>query len=431
MSGTSLKIFVHGSCVYIIGNAVTGILNYLIRRTMSVNLTVAEYGSFYSSFAVISLIMAFTDLGLVQAGTVLVSENAHLPDRKKLSQCFSAVFLLKLVFAVSAFAAVFLCHGWIVRNYLGNVGGAAFFCLSFLLLFQVCETAFTSLWNGLKRFTVTNAVASSRAMFLFLCVLFLTKRFALAGAALAYVVTAAVFLTVSFLLYGGWQKLRIVFHIPGETWKRLCHLTGFIAFSTLLLNIIFHMDTIMLTSLKGVESSAVYNIALPVAQLVFSPLVFATVFLPIAVSMVKEQKYSALRKAAFVSILITLLVLPLVVFGMYLLAPFLIRILFNEKFIASAAPVLPVLSGGFILYALGNMIAQILIAFNSIRLLLTATTVAFFCNLLLNFLFIRFWDVEGAAWATCLSYFIFSVLMTVFFFRELKQRLDEDSCHAV
>ena len=126
MSGTSLKIFVHGSCVYIIGNAVTGILNYLIRRTMSVNLTVAEYGSFYSSFAVISLIMAFTDLGLVQAGTVLVSENAHLPDRKKLSQCFSAVFLLKLVFAVSAFAAVFLCHGWIVRNYLGNVGGRLF-----------------------------------------------------------------------------------------------------------------------------------------------------------------------------------------------------------------------------------------------------------------------------------------------------------------
>ena len=424
MNISYLRTFIQGSCIYIAGNTIIGFLNYFIRRTMALNLSISDYGTFYSAFAIICLIMAFTDLGIVQSGTVLISENAANPDKKLLSCSFSCIFWLKFLFALAAFLLLLLFHTILVEKYLEGTGHLAFLCLSLFLLFQVSETAFTALWNGLKKFFITNAIGTVRSIFLCLSVYLLVKRFALTGAAAAYLMTSIVFLLVSFFLLYTHQKLELNLKIPSSIWKRLLSLTGFIAFSTLMLNVIFHMDTIMLTCLKGTESSGIYNIALPIAQLVFSPLVFATVFLPIAVSMVREQRYKELKKVTYISIFLTVLILPAVTGGMYLLAPFFIRILFNAAFIPQAAPVLPILAGGFLFYALGNMIAQIIIAFNSMKEIILATTVTFFSNLVLNFLFIRHWDIQGAAWATCLSYGIFSLLTIFFFFRNLKQHKD-------
>ena len=424
MNISYLRTFIQGSCIYIAGNTIIGFLNYFIRRTMALNLSISDYGTFYSAFAIICLIMAFTDLGIVQSGTVLISENAANSDKKLLSYSFSCIFWLKFSFAFVALVLILLFHNLIVNKYLKGTGHLAFLYLSFLLFFQVPETAFTALWNGLKKFFITNLIGTFRSIFLCLSVFILVKKFALPGAAAAYLLTSDNVLQLSFLLLYTTQNLQLKLKIPGKIWKRLLSLSGFIAFSTLMLNIIFHMDTIMLTSLKGIESSGIYNIALPIAQLVFSPLVFATVFLPIAVSMVKEHRYADLKKVSYISIFLTFLALPVVVGVIYLLAPFLIRILFNEKFIPQTAPVLPILSGGFLFYALGNMIAQIMIAFNAMKEIITAATATFLSNLLLNFIFIHFWGIQGAAWATCLSYGIFSLFTILFFFRKLKQQKD-------
>lgn len=427
MSISHTKIFLQGSFIYISGNVVVGLLNYFIRRTMALNLSEVDYGCFYGAFAFISLIMAFTDLGFVQAGTVLISENSGKNERNNLKYCISSILQLKLFLGLTAFLIVLLFHQSIVAHYLGGTGSTAFLCLSGLLVFQVCETAFTALWNGTRKFLTTNMISTFRTIVLFLLAFFLTRQYAITGAALAYLITSIVFLLVSLLLSYLREGIPLSIHIPGTIRKRLFKLIGFIAYSTLMLNMIFHMDTIMLTALKGVESSAIYNIALPVAQLVFSPLVFATVFLPIAVSMVRERKYRELLRVAKVSILITIISIPLVAGGMYLFAPFLIRLLFAERFVAAAAPVLPWLAGGFLFYALGNMIMQILIAFDNKKAILTTTTLTCICNLLFNFVFIRFFDVAGAALATCLSYFLFCVLTILYFFLQIQTRKDESS----
>ena len=85
-----LKIFIFGSAVTITGNVVVGLVNYLVRRTLALNLSSSDYGSFYGTFALISILLAVFDFGLTDAGSVLVAE-----EKSRHSESFSVVFRLK------------------------------------------------------------------------------------------------------------------------------------------------------------------------------------------------------------------------------------------------------------------------------------------------------------------------------------------------
>ena len=92
-----LKLFISGTLISIIGNIVLGLINYLVRRVMAENLTQAEYGKFYGVFALISIIVAIFEFGVVNAGTVLIAENQ--PQRNM----FFSFLLLFLLWASAVY----------------------------------------------------------------------------------------------------------------------------------------------------------------------------------------------------------------------------------------------------------------------------------------------------------------------------------------
>ena len=91
MSGY-FKTFLRGSAVSLLGTGIFGIVNYLIRRTLCLDLSLADYGSFYGTFALLSMIFGFTDLGLTQTGTLLIAASADDPEKR--DRVFSHLFLM-------------------------------------------------------------------------------------------------------------------------------------------------------------------------------------------------------------------------------------------------------------------------------------------------------------------------------------------------
>lgn len=75
MNKRHLKSFLRGSVVSMIGVVSMGIMNYLIRRTLALNLSEIDYGFFYSAFALVMIVMVFLDLGLTQSTVILMSKS--------------------------------------------------------------------------------------------------------------------------------------------------------------------------------------------------------------------------------------------------------------------------------------------------------------------------------------------------------------------
>ena len=87
-----LRLFISGSLVTIGGNVALGLINYLVRRTMVWRLTETDFGLFWGTFSLVTLVCALADLGIVNSGTLLFAEKKEEPR-----EIFSAVLLLKLV----------------------------------------------------------------------------------------------------------------------------------------------------------------------------------------------------------------------------------------------------------------------------------------------------------------------------------------------
>ena len=73
MSKSHLKIFICGSAVSLLGTVLLGIVNYLTRRFLCCSLSIADYGTFYSAFALLAMVFGICDLGLTQSGTMLIA----------------------------------------------------------------------------------------------------------------------------------------------------------------------------------------------------------------------------------------------------------------------------------------------------------------------------------------------------------------------
>ena len=95
--GAYLKTFFRGSVVSLAGTVLLGATNYLVRRKLSIELAIAEYGAFYGMFALLSMVFGVSDVGLTQSGTLAI---AAARSRRAIDAVFSQLFMLTGVLAL-------------------------------------------------------------------------------------------------------------------------------------------------------------------------------------------------------------------------------------------------------------------------------------------------------------------------------------------
>lgn len=276
-----------------------------------------------------------------------------------------------------------------------------------LLLSQIFVTVFRALWNGTKHFLLFNLLIIVRVAFVYAAVLCLTKAFMIYGVLIAFVFAPFPAYLIAFYIARKLNGVSFYLNVNKSIWKKLLYLSGYVAIATTFMNLIYHLNTIMLTAMKGMEVSAQFNVALPIMQILQSAMVFPFIFLPLAVQMAKEMDYKSILFYRNLSTLLLLLVLPASYLIFWLISPWLITFLFADKYVGLANTV-TLLCCGQILYTYGCFLMQIIIAMKGEKLIAILAVFCVILNVLLNLILIPVYSIPGTAMATLIAYFFFA-----------------------
>ncbi|QSH41007.1 oligosaccharide flippase family protein [Lentisphaerota bacterium ZTH] len=421
MNRQQLKSFLRGNAVSMLGVGVLGVMNYLIRRLLSLNLSSTDFGFFYSAFAVIMLILVFLDLGLGQSTTILLSKSFADNDSRRSNIIYTISLLFRAFLAVTVFVIMELASPYLAEYYFNYSKGK--WVLSIMLLLtvtQTLESVFQSVLKARKDFLTIQVLSNVKAA-LILVGIYMGIRFLNIGyGAFCFVIASILIVFSGFIITKSLGvKLSSIKKIPRVEINRLCSFSSWIAISTAGLSIMYYMDTVCLTWLKGLESVALYNIALPIMQIVQGFFIFPAIFTPYVAEMWHHENYIGVKRSCLTGSLIMLLTLPVFLLIGLRFGPDIISILFDKKYVG-AAPAVTILWCGMVFFSIASLNINALNSGYNQRMVAVMVVSCVIVNLILNIIFIPLFGVAGAALATTATYLIMaagSIISLMFIFK--------------
>ncbi len=409
---SAYQLFTRGSAVTLVGVLLAGVINYLTRRVLALNLSVEEYGFFYSAFSLVSLVLAMVDLGLGKSGTVLIARYDARNRKNTISLIFTMIFFLKLGIGVILCMGLMLLVPSLAYGYFTFPAGViTLYCLCLYIPLQAMGGCVVSTFGALKDFPVRTIMQTLYYMVVLLFVVIFKNQFRVLAPALAYCFAAGsivglglIFLRWRHGLKLNWAKKRWCKAWP-QTWKYARWLT----LSVTGVAIMSYVDTLMLTRLCGLKSAAGYQVALPIAQIARSFMFLPVVFMPIAADLWRQKSLEQINN---ICTIVTLLMVLFVGGGMLLLFPlsgWIISFLFDKQYIWVGST-LVVLGCGMPLLVIAEFYLNTLNGIEKPRLAAYAALLGLVCNVVANLILIPRFNVLGAALATVLSFLVIIII---------------------
>jgi O-antigen/teichoic acid export membrane protein len=178
-------------------------------------------------------------------------------------------------------------------------------------------------------------------------------------------------------------------------------------------------DTIMLGTLSTTDAVGIYTVANRGAGLIiFVLMAFDTSIAPTFASLYNQGKLKQLQKIVTQSCQIVfaialLITVILIIFGKWLL------LIFGSEFV-SGYLVLIILSCGQLVNAFTGSIAMLLIMTGFDKYTVIGVSTSAVLNIILNAIFIPYWNAEGAALATAISMICWNCILIYFSWQKLK-----------
>lgn len=413
MKKANLKIFIHGSAVSMVGVGMLGIMNYFIRRILVLNLSKVDYGFFYSAFSMVMIVMVFLDLGLGQSATILLSKSFAQKDIRSSKELFTLSFIIKISLALIVFICMEALAPYLTNSYFKYPGSFTVLMLIFLLIpVLVAESSFSCIFVACKGFTTQNILLNIKTLIILGGVFFYAKSHGIESCTIFFVVASLITGILSFAAakrYG--ISLISLKSIKLDRLKNIFTLSSWVAISTAGISIMYYMDTQCLTWLRGLESVAMYQIALPIMQIAQSFFIFPAIFTPFVSEMWQNKDYAAIRRTCSIGSLLMLLTLPVFLLaGMYF-APLIISIMFDKEFVA-AAPAVTILWSGMVFFSIASFNINALNSGGRQKYVAYMVSGCVVINFILNVILIPKFNYIGAALATAATYVIMAVSAT-------------------
>ena len=401
------------SCALLIG-----VCGYLARRLTSGGLPGNEYAFFYSTFALVSMMVAFVSLGIPNAAFFCIPD-ARNRGRDDEARGFYA-WCIRWCFAVGVFLAVVglpvvLLAGKSMKRY--GIESSDIFRLLLLLPLPLCVfTATTMLLNGLKEF-IASKLLQLLNMLTVLCGIWLFQsRFGLSAVILVYVV-GAFCASVGATLWA-WKKhgCSCLHPIAPADRKRLAKTGAWLLLSSAGYYFFMDLGNVMLSYLGTPEETELFNIALPVALMIQPLYALSEVFAPLSNRLYQENDIRTLRKSLWSMIGLTLVMMlgAGVVFGF--LGRWIITLLFGEQF-ADAAPCTLILIEGALLWNAARFCSDMLNSMHREKPAAIIAASAAASSVLFYYLLCPLYGADGTGWAALIASVIWllAVLTLVLF----------------
>jgi O-antigen/teichoic acid export membrane protein len=244
-----------------------------------------------------------------------------------------------------------------------------------------------------------------------------------------YFVSERNFISIALAIYISFLFSNLIyFYQNKERFKKIIYDKGFLKYSfSLVLAAVMgvamdKIDIIMLGTMKDMKSVGIYQIDVQVANIIFMILViFDTVFGPQISKLYHSGKYKELQElyiksTRILGLLSLISLIILIVFSKYIL------LLFGKEFVDGQMALILRGFGQFINVAVGSVWLMLAMTGNP-KWHIYANFIAFTLNIILNYLLIPKYGVNGAAFATMTSMILVNVIGYILVCKVFKVRV--------
>jgi O-antigen/teichoic acid export membrane protein len=395
-----------------------GLFAYLNRRLFALNMTVEEYGLFYSVFALIFFFQYFRDLGMTES---IVYHLNKFRAKNDVGSAKASILLgaaPQLVLGMAIAAILFFLKDFMVVHYFKTpLAEATYMLLLLVFIIEPLMVIMGSVLLGLEKTVQFRAIDFGRYLMIFATASVLFSHYP------NYMVPAIAYLIgtiIVIMAYGLYFALTFRAHFKSrlspskELFGDMVSYAIPITFSTAGIIILQYSDILLLTYLKDAFAVGLYNIALPaimVAVVLMTP-IYIILFPRISRLFHRKEtgEISKILSIAYNNILVLLLPISAVFF---IFPAEIISLLFDADFLG-ATNTLRVFSITFIFMVLKDIGFAALAGLGLVRERSRIVYYAAAANIIFNLLLIPRYSATGAAIGTGIGFGIMALLGLIY-----------------
>ncbi len=399
------KNFLSLSVAQIISRAVLFLVTIYLARTLGA----AGFGRMRFAWAIVLYFMLITNLGLITLGVREVARN-----KDRIDNYVGNILSLRIVLALLSFFLLLAFVALIDKT-------TEVKCLIIFYGFYLFSYALLLEWlfQGVEKM---GSVGISRILdkLLYGGLVFLLVKDAKQIMVVPWLwfgggLLASGFLICIFIRQFGRQKLKFDFPF----WKSMLRRALPMGTAFIMIQIYYHFGTVMLGFMKSDEVVGWYSAAYAIIFFIwgFIP-IFVNVIFPLMSKYYKQSKKKLQLLISSATKLMSILALPLGIGGTILAKPIMIFLyreqFYVEKYINGVIP-FQILIWAVVIISIRCSYEQSFLACDREKRYLLGVIVGASTNVILNLILIPYFSLKGAAIATLISEFIFSLYMFSYF----------------
>ncbi|MFH1209741.1 MAG: flippase [archaeon] len=413
------RIIAKGAGITLLGILISKLLGYIYRLIVA-RLGPDAYGELSLGLAVFGILSVISVLGLnfgvLRYISVYKSKNEENNVRGTIKFSMKLVFLSSVV--ISFFAFIF--SDWI-SNVLFHTDKISLIikiiviALPFESLRSIVMNTFMSFKN--IEYDLYSRIIVENVLKIFLTLIFISLGLSVISAVIAYTLSIVLSAIVGLYLlekkvFSFLKRLSVNFVYKKEIFLYSLPLI----FYSLTAMIMSWTDSLMLGYFKTTSDVGIYNAAVPTARLVgIVPLALISLYIPVMSSLLENK--DQLKKIFYITTKWIILVNTLFLSLMIIFSKNILGILFGNEYVIGYSSLI-VLGVGHFIYGFVYTSRDTLMVLKKTKFIFFSTLLAFFLNVILNYLLIPKYGILGASIATTIA-LIFGGL--ILFLKTLKE----------
>jgi len=406
---TYAKRAVRGTLIVFINLLIAAFFWYLIRIILARSLTTSEFGLFYAIHTLVLFFIFFRSLG---SNVALIRYIPEFKMKKKFGEIKSAIIaslMIQTIISILFIILIYFLSEFLSNYYFkSSLASALLKIFSFYFLLSIPFYLIKDILRGFQKIKAFSFVDTAHNLFVLVITGFLIfLGFGIFGPVIAFLVGAVlVFLTFIIITNRTFNILKYKSKNFLNTAKKMLLFGLPVMLSGAGDRIIGYFDVLMLTYYTTLEKVGIYNVALPLA-LMLSVIGYAIswVLYPMVSELSAKKDEKRLKIGLdFLYRYLFVIIIPIAL-GAFAFTDLLIKLFFTEAYLPGATA-FKILLIGVALYIVARVNFNFITGIGKPKTVTKIIAVSALLNVILNFLLIPKFGIEGAALATTISYSI-------------------------
>tara|TARA_Y100000310_G_C20698261_1_gene827258 strand:+ start:3376 stop:4863 length:1488 start_codon:yes stop_codon:yes gene_type:complete len=412
------KVAVKGAATVFIISIFSAFFAYLVRLLLARNLSIEEFGLFYSVFSFLGLLSTFKSLGIDKSLNKFISEFKTKDQFESIKSSILFAFFVQIITNTIIIFGIYFIAAYLSVNFFKNPNAVSLLklmAIAFYIDSFVSVLKFT--FQGYKKMKYFAGIDLIR-MVLLLVIIFIGFQFNLGlnSPIIAYLITPLFLIGIFgyiliFKVFPNFLKISSKFN--KNLVKKLSKYGIFLMATQVGGIILGHTDILMLTYFSGLSQVALYSIALPLSKLfIYFPRAIGGIMIPLTSEMwAKDEKFKIIQGIQSLYKYSMIVIIPLVLVTISY-SSFIIEILYGSQYVL-AANTLKILVIGMIFAALLSINIKFFAGIGKPAITSLLIYVGAIFNLIVNIILIPKIGIIGAAISTSISYIMMMMISMI------------------